>query len=198
MLLKPLTMAIEFIVRQLLKLTPTTRDDEANILAAHEEIRGTIELQTMGGAVAKGDAAMLGGVLDLRDLQVPDIMVHRTKMQTINVDEHTQRSSTRSLKSQYTRVPIWKDEPENIVGVLHTKDLLVGAGARRLGRGQARRDEPCRAALVRARHDRVNDQLNAVPEAQGADRAGRRRVRRGAGPDHARGHPGGDRRPDRR
>ncbi|MCJ7440960.1 MAG: hypothetical protein MUO25_05205, partial [Thermoanaerobaculaceae bacterium] len=44
------------------------RDDAANILAAHEEIRGTIQLQTIGGAVAKGDAAMLGGVLDLRSL----------------------------------------------------------------------------------------------------------------------------------
>ena len=74
-------------MRLILKLTPTKRDDAANILAAHEEIRGTIELKTIGGAVAKGDAAMLGGVLDLRSLQVLDIMVHRTKMQTIDIDD---------------------------------------------------------------------------------------------------------------
>ena len=86
-LLNPFTAAIRLIVRLLLKLTPTKLDDSANILAAHEEIRGTIELKTIGGAVAKGDAAMLGGVLDLRDLKVLDIMVHRTKMQTINVDD---------------------------------------------------------------------------------------------------------------
>ena len=49
--LNPITVAIEFIVRLLLKLTPTKADDEANILAAHEEIRGTIELQTKEGAV---------------------------------------------------------------------------------------------------------------------------------------------------
>lgn len=126
--LKPLTMAVEFVVRQVLKLTPGKADDEANILAAHEELRGTIELQTKEGAVAKHDADMLGGVLDLRDLQVADIMVHRTKMETINADESPQQVVDELLRTQYTRVPLWKDEPENIVGVLHTKDLLSALG----------------------------------------------------------------------
>jgi len=123
--LSPLTFTIQYIVRLILKLTPTKLDDDANILAAHEEIRGTIELQTIGGAVAKDDAAMLGGVLDLRQLQVLDIMVHRTKMQTINVDDPPQKVIDEVLKSHFTRIPLWKDEPENIVGVLHTKDLLA-------------------------------------------------------------------------
>jgi Mg2+/Co2+ transporter CorB len=126
--LNPVTVTIEFIVRQLLKLTPTTVDDEANILAAHEEIRGTIQLQTQEGTVARHDADMLGGVLDLRDLQVSDIMVHRTKMETIDADEPPQKIVDDLLRSQYTRVPIWKDEPENIIGVLHTKDLFSALG----------------------------------------------------------------------
>jgi Mg2+/Co2+ transporter CorB len=124
-LLSPLTAAIQMIVRLILKLTPTRRDDAANILAAHEEIRGTIELKTIGGAVAKRDAAMLGGVLDLRSLQVLDIMVHRTKMQTISIDDPPEKLVDEVLKSQYTRIPLWKEEPDNIVGVLHAKDLLV-------------------------------------------------------------------------
>ena len=124
-LLSPLTAAIQFVVRLILKLTPTRRDDAANILAAHEEIRGTIQLKTIGGAVAKGDAAMLGGVLDLRSLQVLDIMVHRTKMQTIDIDDAPEKVVDEVLKSQHTRIPLWKDEPDNIVGVVHTKDLLV-------------------------------------------------------------------------
>ncbi len=52
-------------------------------------------------------------------------MVHRTKMQTINVDDAPEKVVEEVIKSQYTRIPVWKDEPENIVGVLHTKDLLV-------------------------------------------------------------------------
>jgi Mg2+/Co2+ transporter CorB len=127
-ILKPLTATVQFIVRQVLKHTPSKVDDEANILAAHEEIRGTIDLQTIEGAVARHDAAMLGGVLDLRDLQVADIMVHRTKMEMINADEPPGQIIDDLLRSQYTRVPIWRDEPENIVGVLHAKDLFAALG----------------------------------------------------------------------
>jgi len=126
--LSPVTKLIEFIVRWILKMTPSTRDDAANILAAHEEIRGTIDLQAKEGTVARHDAEMLGGVLDLRDLQVADIMIHRTKMETLNADDSPQAIVDEILRSQYTRVPIWRDEPENIVGVLHTKDILLALG----------------------------------------------------------------------
>lgn len=122
--LSPFTAAVGFIVRQALKLTPDKIDDEANILAAHREIRGAIELQTRGGAVARHDAHMLGGVLDLGELEVSDIMIHRTKMMTFDGADSPREILDEVLGSQYTRVPIWKDEPENIVGILNTKDLL--------------------------------------------------------------------------
>ncbi len=122
--LGPATRAIELIVRWLLSFTPSTKDDEANILAAHEEIRGAIDLSHKEGAVARHDAHMLGGVLDLGKLEVSDIMIHRTKMETFDVAESPQVIIDQVLRSHYTRVPIWKDEPENIVGLLNTKDLL--------------------------------------------------------------------------
>lgn len=124
-ILGPLTRSSEFVVRQVLRLTPGKADDKANILAAHREIRGAIDLQTKEGAVAKVDANMLGGVLDLRDLQVADIMVHRTKMEMICADDPPAKVLDELLKSQYTRAPVWREETENIVGVLHTKDLLA-------------------------------------------------------------------------
>jgi Mg2+/Co2+ transporter CorB len=128
-LLHPFTVAVSFIVRQVLKLSPSKVDDEANILAAHEEIRGAIDLQTKEGAVARHDANMLGGVLDLGELQVADIMVHRTKMETYDVNDSPQEIIDEVLRSQYTRVPIWKDQPENIIGLLNTKDLLGALAA---------------------------------------------------------------------
>lgn len=126
--LSPFTKTIEFVVRQILRLTPTKADDEANILAAHEEIRGTIDLQAKEGTVPRHDAEMLGGVLDLKDLQVSDIMIHRTKMETMEADADPQDIIDEILKSQFTRMPLWRDEPENIVAVLHTKDLLTALG----------------------------------------------------------------------
>jgi Mg2+/Co2+ transporter CorB len=124
-ILAPLIATFAFVVRQVLRLTPSRKDDAANILAAREEIRGAIDLQQKEGAVARHDAEMLGGVLDLGDLQVQDIMIHRTKMDTINADDPARKVVDEVLKSQYSRVPIWKDQAENIVGILHTKDLLA-------------------------------------------------------------------------
>ena len=123
-LLTPFTIAVEYVVRVLFRMTPNKLDDQANILAAHEELRGTIELQAKGGGVAKGDADMLGGILDLGELSVVDIMVHRTKMETLNEADAPAKIVTDVVKSQYTRIPVWRDRPENIVGLLHTKDML--------------------------------------------------------------------------
>jgi Mg2+/Co2+ transporter CorB len=128
-LLTPLTVALQFVVRALLSLTPSTKDDAANILAAREEIRGTIDLQTKEGTVERGDAEMLGGVLDLGDLDVGDLMVHRTKMESVDIDEPPAKIIADVLKSQYTRVPLWRENPENIVGVLNTKDMLAALSA---------------------------------------------------------------------
>lgn len=126
--LRPAVFLIEQVVNLVLKLTPSHLDDNANILAAHDEIRGTIELQSKEGAVGRHDAEMLGGILDLRDLKVEDIMVHRTKMETLNADDPPDRVVAEILKAQYSRIPIWREEPENIVAVLHTKDLLTALG----------------------------------------------------------------------
>lgn len=125
---RPAVFLIEKIVSAVIALTPTRKDDASNILAAHDEIRGTIELQTKEGAVARHDAHMLGGVLDLGDLTVEDIMIHRTKMDTVNADDPPGRIVQEVLKTQYSRIPLWRDEPENIVAVLHTKDLLAALG----------------------------------------------------------------------
>jgi Mg2+/Co2+ transporter CorB len=127
--LSPIIIAVEFVVRQLLKLTPSKQDDKANILAAHQELRGAIDLQHREGGVKKGDRDMLGGVLDLPGLTVKDIMVHRTKMQLINADDPVPKILDEVLKNQYTRMPVWRDDPDNIIGVLNAKDIMGALSA---------------------------------------------------------------------
>jgi Mg2+/Co2+ transporter CorB len=122
--LSPVLVAIEWLVRQLLRLLGVRIGEEQSILAPHEEIRGTVDLLHREGSVEKLDRDMMGGLLDLRDLTVADVMVHRTEMTTVNADDPTEDIVNAVLKSGFTRIPLWRDKPENIVGILHAKDLL--------------------------------------------------------------------------
>jgi Mg2+/Co2+ transporter CorB len=122
--LSPVLVAIEWLVRQLLRLLGVRIGEEQSILAPHEEIRGTVDLLHREGSVEKLDRDMMGGLLDLRDLTVADVMVHRTEMTTVNADDPAEDIVNAVLKSGFTRIPLWRDKPENIVGILHAKDLL--------------------------------------------------------------------------
>ncbi len=122
--LGPVLVAIEWLVRQLLRLLGVRIGEEQSILAPHEEIRGTVDLLHREGSVEKLDRDMMGGLLDLRDLTVADVMVHRTEMTTVNADDAAEDIVNAVLKSGFTRIPLWRDKPENIVGILHAKDLL--------------------------------------------------------------------------
>src|SRR4029078_4305732 len=98
--------------------------DDAEVLSAHEEIRGAIELHHKEGGVVKLTRDMLGGVLDRRELTVSDIMVHRTNMDAIDAELQADKIVDLALKSSHTRLPLWRGEREEIVGILHAKTLL--------------------------------------------------------------------------
>ena len=123
-LLAPITAAMQLLVRQTLRLFGISVSDDIEVLSAHEELRGAIALHHKEGGVVKLDRDMLGGVLDLRELTVSDIMVHRTTMDAIDVDLPTEQVVDAALKSSHTRVPLWRGEREEIVGILHAKTLL--------------------------------------------------------------------------
>jgi Mg2+/Co2+ transporter CorB len=122
--LGPVLMAIEWTVRQILRVIGIGSAEDASILPAHEEIRGTVDLLHREGTVEKHDRDMMGGLLDLRDLTVSDVMVHRTEMTTVNADDSVEDIVNTVLKAGLTRIPLWRDKPENIVGILHARDLL--------------------------------------------------------------------------
>jgi Mg2+/Co2+ transporter CorB len=122
--LAPITTAMQWIVRHTLRMFGVSISDDAEVLSAHEEIRGAIELHHKEGGVVKLTRDMLGGVLDLRELTVSDIMVHRTKMDAINAELPAETIIDAALKSPHTRLPLWRGEREEIIGVLHAKTLL--------------------------------------------------------------------------
>jgi magnesium and cobalt exporter, CNNM family len=122
--LGPVLMGVEALVRWLLRLIGFRVGEMQNVLSAHEELRGAVDLLHREGGVEKLDREMLGGVLDLRELEVSDVMIHRTKMLMVRADDAPEAVVNTVLDAPVTRLPVWRGSPENIVGMLHAKDVL--------------------------------------------------------------------------
>jgi magnesium and cobalt exporter, CNNM family len=120
----PLLIGIEGLVRFILRMFGVRMGTDQAFLSAHEELRGQVDLLHKEGSVEKLDRDMFGGLLDLRDLVVSDVMIHRTKMITACADDPPEDVVKEILESPVTRVPLWSERPENIIGILHAKDLL--------------------------------------------------------------------------
>jgi Mg2+/Co2+ transporter CorB len=122
--LGPILMGIEALVRWILRFVGMHVGEDQQVLSAREELRGAVDLFHREGGVEKLDRDMFGGVLDLRELAVSDVMVHRTNMISLDADEPAEEVVNAVIASPVTRIPLWRGNPENIVGVLHVKDLL--------------------------------------------------------------------------
>jgi Mg2+/Co2+ transporter CorB len=120
----PIINAIQWVIRKTLGLFGIQLGMEMDVLAAHEEIRGAVEYHHSEGLVETRDRYMLGGVLDLAEMDVTEVMVHRKAISMLDGDLPPREILEQALTSAHTRLPIYRDEPENIVGVLHAKDLL--------------------------------------------------------------------------
>ena len=120
----PLSSLVNWIVRKMLGMFGVSISGEASMLSAHEELRGAVALLHREGSVIKADRDRLGGVLDLGELEVSDIMIHRTAMRAVNADEPPEVAVRNILESPYTRMPVWRGATDNIIGVIHAKDLI--------------------------------------------------------------------------
>ncbi|APG92310.1 HlyC/CorC family transporter [Sinorhizobium americanum] len=119
----PISALINGIVRRLLNLSGVNVSSDRPMLSAQEELRGAVDLLHREGAVVKADRDRLGGVLDLGELEVSDIMIHRTAMQAVNAEEPPEVCVREILGSPFTRLPLWRGSTDNIIGVVHSKDL---------------------------------------------------------------------------
>ena len=120
-LFSPVVAAVQAVVRGTLRLVGA--NVEGPVLSAHEEIRGQIDLHHQEGGVVKRDRDMLGGVLDLRELTVDDVMVHRKNLIMLDIDQPVEELVRTALTCPHTRLPLYRDDAENIVGILHVRDL---------------------------------------------------------------------------
>ena len=123
-LMGPILVGIEALVRWILRLFGARFGTDQAYLSAHEELRGTVDLLHREGSVEKHDRDMFGGLLDLRDLVVSDVMIHRTEMISVCADLPPREVTMAVLAEPVTRVPLWSGKPDNVIGILHAKDLL--------------------------------------------------------------------------
>lgn len=96
-------------------------------LSAEEEIRGAIDMHAAEGGVDKENHLRLVGALDLKDLTVEDVMIHRKNIYMLDASLEPRQLIMKALSSPHTRLPLYRGEKEEIVGILHAKDLLRAA-----------------------------------------------------------------------
>jgi Mg2+/Co2+ transporter CorB len=119
----PVVIAVQWVVGRTLELLPQPTD-ETGTLSPEDELRGTIDLQHSEGIVEKEHRDMLGSILDLTARDIQEVMVHRKNIRMIDADLPMNDIIGQVLASPHTRIPLFRDETENIVGVLHAKDML--------------------------------------------------------------------------
>jgi Mg2+/Co2+ transporter CorB len=126
--LGPIVSAVQYLVWKVLGVFGVRQAQEGDeVLPAHEEIRGTVELHHKEGGVEREHRDMIGGILDLRELTVGDMMIHRKNITTVDAELPPAGLLEAVMKSGHSRVPLWRDQPENIVGVVHIKAIVRAA-----------------------------------------------------------------------
>ena len=123
LIFSPIVSLVQVVVRFTLRLFGVDITS-TNFLSAHDEIRGAISLQAQEGGLIKDNKDMLDSILDLQDIQLEDVMVHRKNVEMINAEDSLEDMFAQIVSSPFTRLPLWKDDPDNIVGVIHAKEIL--------------------------------------------------------------------------
>ncbi len=123
MIFAPIVSLVRWLVRGVLRVFGIQTDPDSHILAVREEIAGAITLGHSEGIVEKEDRDRILGALDLSDRTVEEIMLHRSSIEMINADDDPSAILNQCLESSHTRLPVFKDNQENIIGVIHAKDL---------------------------------------------------------------------------
>lgn len=123
-LLWPVTWMMEKIVFFILSIFKIKLEKNMRVLSVEDEIRGTLDLHHKEGRLYKSDKDMVTGVLDLAEVTVEDVMVHRSNMFTVNIDDDPKKILNSVINSSFTRIPVWQNNDENIIGIIHSKHLL--------------------------------------------------------------------------
>ena len=120
----PVVVAVEALARFVLRLAGVSLTEADAGVSGHDELMGAVDILHREGEVERSERDMFGGLLELSEVPVSDVMVHRTKVRLIDADLPPEELVREAIESPYTRLPLWRGDPDNIIGILHAKDLL--------------------------------------------------------------------------
>ena len=118
----PIVSVVQIIVNATLSLFGV--DTKASAWTAADDIKGAVDLHLEEGSVAKRARDQIYGVLEIGELDLEDVMIHRKNLVMIDVDLPGSQVVKTVLESGLSRLPLYKDDPDNVIGVLHAKDVL--------------------------------------------------------------------------
>ncbi len=122
--LLPITFAINQIARVVLFVLPGDRRRGGGAMASEAELRGAIAMHAGAASGVVQEGAMLHSILDLAEVEVGEVMTHRRAVVMIDADDPPELVVAQVLASPFSRLPVWREHPDNIIGVIHSKDLL--------------------------------------------------------------------------
>lgn len=123
--LGPIVRLVQKIVNGTLRAFGVDTSEADHVLSSHEELRGTLDIHMEEGRIYKAHKDMLGSILDLDDTTLDEVMIHRKSMVMLNADDPAPVLLEKAIELPFTRIPLWQKEQENIVGVLHARDVMV-------------------------------------------------------------------------
>lgn len=124
-LFAPIVHWLQVGVNAALRLFGVRIDENIDVLrAARAEISGAIEMHAEEGSVEAETRHRLIGALDLSELTVADVMIHRKSIKSLDIDLPPREILAQAMASSHTRLPLYQHDPDNIVAVLHARDLL--------------------------------------------------------------------------
>lgn len=111
-------------IRGILRCTGTRLSPRTLARSSHDDLHAALDLVHQSGDFEQADRDRLSGLFELEELEVSDVMKHRTVMRAVNADDPPEIAVRTILESPFTRMPLWRNSTENIIGVVHAKDLL--------------------------------------------------------------------------
>jgi len=123
-ILAPVTWLVQMFVRGVFHIFGLDISKDSAVFSAEEELRGAIDLHHYEGRVDKESRDLIRGALDLNEIRTEEIMIHRKSIEMLDIDMAKDALIRQALKSAHTRLPLYRENPDNIIGILHAKDLL--------------------------------------------------------------------------